>query len=110
MGTFAVGDVVLLPFPYADLKRFKKRPALVVGEAEFDNLILCQITSKGDTSIRAISLHNADFSKGTLRIDSYIRFDKLFTVEPSIILGRVGALKTTKSNLVRSRVRELFSS
>lgn len=109
MGAFAVGSVVLVPFPYADFSRMKKRPALVVGEAEFDNLILCQITSKVDTSQRAISLHSADFSEGTLRIDSYIRFDKLFTVEPSIIIGTAGAIKSRKSRLVRSRIRGLFT-
>jgi mRNA-degrading endonuclease toxin of MazEF toxin-antitoxin module len=108
MGSLAVGDVVLIPFPYADFSRFKKRPALIVGEAEFSNLILCQITSKANTARRAISLHTADFSEGTLRIDSYIRFDKLFTVEPSVIAGKAGALKTGKIKLVRSRIRGIF--
>jgi mRNA interferase MazF len=46
VGTLTIGDVVLVPFPYADFSKFKKRPALVVGRAEFDNLNLCQITSK----------------------------------------------------------------
>ena len=109
MGAPTVGDVVLIPFPYADFTRFKKRPALVVGIAEFDNLILCQITSKADTNKRAISLQNVDFLKGTLRISSYIRFDKLFTVEPSIITTSVGTIQTNKSTLVRSRIRELFA-
>jgi len=109
MGAPAVGDVVLIPFPYADFTRFKKRPALVVGKADFNNLILCQITSKADTSKRAVSLHSVDFLKGTLRISSYIRFDKLFTVEPSIITATVGTIKANKSTLVRSRIRELFT-
>lgn len=109
MGAFAVGDVVLVLFPYADFSRFKKRPALVVGEAEFDNLILCQITSKADTSKRVIALKNADFQEGTLSCDSYMRFDKLFTIEQSILDKKVGSLKAKKLQDVQASIREIFS-
>ena len=110
MGTFAVGDVVIVPFPYADFSRYKKRPALVVGRAEFDNLILCQITSKAETSKRAILLSDTDFAKGTLNLESFIRFDKTFTVEPFILEGKAGSLKTEKTRLVQSKIREIFSN
>ena len=109
MGAFAIGDVVLVPFPYADFSKFKKRPALVVGYFEFDNLILCQITSKAQTSKIAIPLSDADFRKGSLSLDSYIRFDKLFTVEQQVLEGKVGSLKPTKYALVQSRIRDIFA-
>lgn len=109
MGQFTVGDVVIVHFPYADFTRVKKRPALVVGNAEFDNLILCQITSKSNTSQIAIPLFNDDFLEGSLPIDSYIRPDKLFTVEVSVIDKRVGVLETVLINNVRSQVRNIFT-
>ncbi len=109
MGQFTVGDVVIVHFPYADFTRVKKRPALVVGKAEFDNLILCQITSKPNTSQIAIPLREDDFSIGSLPIDSYIRPDKLFTVELSVIDKRVGLLKTVFINNVRSQVSHIFT-
>jgi mRNA interferase MazF len=110
VGTFAVGDVVIVPFPYADFSKFKKRPALVVGRAEFDNLILCQITSRAETSKRAMVLNDTDFAKGTLNLESFIRFDKLFTVEPFILEGIAGSLHTEKTKLVQSRIREIFKN
>lgn len=109
MDTFAIGDVVLVSFLYADFSRFKNRPALVVGQAEFHNLILCQITSKADTSKRTILLKDKDFKEGTLHLDSYIRFDKLFTVEPSILGRKVGTLKTSKLRETHMLIRDLFS-
>ncbi len=109
MGTFAVGDVVIVPFPYADFSKFKKRPALVIGRAEFNNFILCQITSRAKTSRRALLLNDSDFAKGALNLESYIRFDKLFTIEPSILEGVVGSLKTEKVKLAQSKIREIFS-
>lgn len=46
MARFVKGDVVVVPFPFSDLTRAKKRPALVIAELEGEDLILCQITSK----------------------------------------------------------------
>ncbi len=109
MGTFAVGEVVLVAFPYADFTRFKKRPALVVGLAEFDNVILCQITSKADTSMKAIFLSASGFQRGDLEVDSYVRPDKIFTIEQSLIKDKVGRLKSTKLEAIKLQIRRIFS-
>ena len=109
MGSFAVGEVVLVAFPYADFSKFKKRPALVVGIAEFENLILCQITSKAETSKTAVPLTDDDFALGCLSKDSFIRPDKIFTVEQSVIDRKIGRLQTFKMNQVKLRVRQLFA-
>ena len=108
MERFTVGAVVTLAFPYADFSSFKIRPALVIGNAEFNNLILCQITSKSNTSKTAITLSNKDFISGGLNLKSYIRPDKLFTVEQSLMTGSVGKLNSSKLKEVRSTVQALF--
>jgi mRNA interferase MazF len=46
MARFVKGDVVVVPFPFADLSEAKRRPALVVADLTGDDLILCQITSQ----------------------------------------------------------------
>lgn len=109
MGSFAVGEIVLVAFPYANFSRFKKRPALVIGIAEFDNLILCQITSKAETSKRAIPLADKDFVSGGLNLDSFIRPDKIFTIEKTVIENNVGRLNAAKIEQVKLQVRRLFS-
>jgi mRNA interferase MazF len=103
MGSFTVGDIVLISFPYADFSNLKKRPALVIGEAEFSNLILCQITSKAETSKKAIPLIGDDFVSGSLYLDSYIRPDKIFTVEQSIVKKKMGTLKRSRMEIVKFR-------
>lgn len=109
MERFVTGDVVVVSFPYADFTRFKRRPALVVAQAEFSNLILCQITSRADTSKKAIPLTDADFANGGLKIDSFARVDKLFTVERSIIEAKAGRLKPNKTVRVRAAIRRQFA-
>ncbi len=108
MGSFAVGEVVLVPFPFADFSGFKKRPALVIGRAEFDNLILCQITSQSKTSATAIKLTDQDFQTGGLKIVSFVRPDKLITVDQAVVQAKVGLLKVKKIDTIKTAVRKLF--
>ncbi len=108
MGSFAVGEVVLVAFPYADFSSVKVRPALVVGLAEFNNIITCQITSKVSTSKKAILLKSTELISGSLKVDSYIRPDKLFTVDKSVIKGRVGSLKVNKIEEVKISLKVIF--
>ena len=109
MGLFAVGDVVLVPFPYADFLRFKVRPTLVIGLAEYRSIIVCQITSSAATSKRAIRLRKEDFIQGNLPITSYIRPDKIFTLEQKIVIRRLGSLKPIVLSKVLKQVRGLFT-
>jgi mRNA interferase MazF len=81
----------------------------VLAEAEFGDIILCQITSKAYSSKTAIALKLDDFTKGGLPISSYIRPDKLFTAEPILIEAHAGTLKDRALNNILNQVRELFS-
>lgn len=108
MGKFAVGTVVLVSFPFSNLKGQKVRPALVLANVEFDNLILCQITSKEYSSKIAISLKANDFAKGSLPVVSYARPDKLFTADATIIKSAVGQLTPKSREMVLQSVRALF--
>ena len=108
MGIFAVGDVVILPFPFSDLSSKKLRPAVVVAKADFNDLIFCQITSKDRSENGAIKLTLDNFDSGRLNLISYARPDKLFTGDASIILEAYGKLNdATKQNLLDS-IMQLF--
>lgn len=108
MGKFVAGDVIVINFPFSDFSAQKRRPALVLAQAEFGNLILCQITSKPYSSQTSIKIENDNFKKGGLPVVSYARPDKIFTVEPSIIQKKAGSLKKTSLNKVLSKVRAQF--
>jgi mRNA interferase MazF len=104
-----VGDVVTVNFPFSDMKNGKLRPALVVARAEFENVILCQITSKPYSSAISIKLTETDFSSGSLPLTSYIRPDKIFTAEMSIINSTAGQVNKTALNNVLKKLRDIFT-
>ena len=99
MGKPVIGEVVILPFPQTNLQAGKRRPALVVADLKGDDLILCQITSQPRSDGYSVPLLAADFERGRLAVDSFIRPNRLFTVEQSVILyaaGKVTAARLRK--------------
>jgi mRNA interferase MazF len=109
MGKPLVGEVVVLPFPQTNLQAGKRRPALVVADLPGDDLILCQITSQSRNDGQSVPLPVADFERGRLALDSFIRPQRLFTVEQSVILYAAGKIKNTGLQEVRTRLRQLFA-
>lgn len=77
MEEFVKGDIVILPFPFSDLSKSKKRPALVVANLKGDDIILCQITSQTKVDDYSIVLTDGDFKKGSLNLTSLIRPNRL---------------------------------
>ena len=96
MGRFVKGDVVVVPFPFSDLTRAKRRPALVVARVSDDDVILCQITSQDVRDGYALSLVDSDFQDAGLRRPSNVRPNRIFTADTQLILYRVGGLKREK--------------
>ena len=86
------GEIVVVPFPFSDLSRSKRRPALVVASLGGDDLILCQITSRRGNDPDAVPISNSDFASGGLKRDSFARPGHLFTAHRGIVLSSAGML------------------
>ena len=108
MERFVRGDVVVIPFPYSDLTNSKRRPALVLAESSYDDLILCQITSQALKDAYAINLSENDFTDGKVFKISNIRPNKLFTADSSIVLYKIGSLKPHKLEEVIDIIVNIF--
>lgn len=108
MAKFVKGDVVVVPFPFADLTQAKRRPAFVAAVLEGNDIILCQITSKFVKDQYAITVGDDDFRAGSLKQISNIRPNRLFTADSNIVLYRVGTLKDLAINRVIDRAVEII--
>src|SRR5713226_2119858 len=102
MGKPVAGEVVVLPFPQTDLQAGKRRRALVVADLTGDDLIPCQIITQSRRDSYSVSLTRGDFEHGHLNVDSFIRPNRLFTVEHSVILYSAAKVKGSKLNEVRA--------
>ena len=108
MGRFVRGDVVVVPFPFSDLSAAKRRPALVIAELQGDDVILCQITSQARRD--RYPLRAGDFAEGGLRQNSFVRPNRVFTADSTIILYRVGMLGPAKLQQVAAAIARIVGA
>ena len=109
MGKPVAGDVVIFPFPQTNLLIGKNRPALVLVDLPGDDLILCQITSQARFDGFSINLTAGDFASGGLPLASFLRPNRLFTVEKSVIGRIAGHIKPAKLQEALAAVRKIFA-
>lgn len=87
------GEIILIPFPYADQPGSKMRPALVLSVIDRKgDVIVAAITSQPG-HVNAVSLENHHLREGALPKSSWIRPDKLYTVNCSLIKKSFANLK-----------------
>ena len=109
MGKFIKGEVVTLPFPFSNLTGSKRRPALVISDPMGDDIILCQITASRN-DLFAIELASNDFVSGSLPQDpSFIRPNKIFTADVTIISQSVGIIRPVKYRQVVEKIISIIT-
>ena len=104
MKSFELGEVVLLPFLYSDLKSSKRRPAVVLLDSGDDDVLVAKITTQEYRSPYDLPL--MAWSVAGLRSPSFVRLHKLFAAEKDHVIERIGSVHPT--DLVR--VQRIFRS
>lgn len=110
------GDVVLLPFPFTDLRTIKQRPALVVSTAAFNtrqhDVIVVAITSQipPAPSPEDYRLSSEDQRMAGLPKPSLVRCGKLLTIDQRLIRKALGRLPAATLQQIRQRVLTLLGS
>jgi len=86
------GEIVLIPVPFSDLSSIKRRPVLVISNVSHNfvnsDMIVVAITS--NLQQNGIIIETKDLLEGELPKKSLIRYDKIYTLEQSIVIKRLG--------------------
>jgi mRNA interferase MazF len=105
MEKLSIGQVALATFPFSNLSSSKLRPCLVIGIAGFDDIVLCQITSKSYKSKRAVELTQKDFAQGSIVTNSFIRPDKIATLDRNMIKRILGTVTESKLKEIKLNLK-----
>ena len=91
------GDIVLLPFPFAELTNKKVRPAVVVCETQdkYKDLVVCAISSVIPKSLSVNEILLPTDNSNNLRTKSVIKVDRIFTAKQHDIIFQLGKLSQT---------------
>ncbi|MDQ2088221.1 type II toxin-antitoxin system PemK/MazF family toxin [Herbivorax sp. ANBcel31] len=107
------GDILLIPLPFSDLTSNKKRPVLVLSNDKYnaitDDLIVVAVTSNIENKYSEIKLTNNGMQAGSLKIDSCIRVDKIYTLSQDIVVKKFGRVKIEILNDVRLKLNQIIS-
>jgi mRNA interferase MazF len=98
------GDVILVPYPFGERAGGRKRPALVVSPAEYNQatgeLIIAQITGRVSAPARRGDYQIEDWKEANLPHPALVR-SRLATLKPALVLRRLGRL--TEADLRRAQ-------
>jgi len=108
---FNAFDVVVVPFPFTDRLTSKRRPALVLSDAENFNKqvgqsVLAMITSAQNADW-PLDVEIADLDTAGLTSASVVRM-KLFTLDDQLIIRQAGHLSENDRRNVSTSVTRLF--
>ena len=104
-------DVVVVPFPFTDRRATKRRPALIVSSANFNQAheqsILAMITSVGSDWPSDVTIQ--DWREAGLNVPCKVRF-KLFTLDDALIVRKLGSVSKRDGEGVRKALRHVLAS
>ncbi len=87
---FERGDLLLVPFPFTDLSAAKRRPVLALTAPDsYGDFIALPVTSRPQTE-HGIPLAAADLVRGRLPAPSWIRTDRIVTLNATLVVKSIG--------------------
>ncbi|MGQ0536009.1 MAG: type II toxin-antitoxin system PemK/MazF family toxin [Methanobacteriota archaeon] len=106
------GDLVLVPFPHTDLTAGKQRPALVLTSASYNaaspDAVIAYVTSLRQEGPWSVPVTSADLSTGALAKQSWVRVDRLATLDQRLVRKVAAKIGTGRLAEVRSRLSALL--
>lgn len=104
--SYSKGDVILLPYPFTDLKTRKVRPAVVVSKdtEKYDDIFVVPLTSKiNNLSETEFSL--SGWEAAGLNVPTAVKRGCIL-VDPTIIIKKVGVLSEADQKSVDSALKK----
>ena len=109
--TFEALDVVVVPFPFADRRTSRRRPALIVSSANFNQAheqsILAMITSARSDGPSDVAIRG--WREAGLNVPCKVRF-KLFTLDRTLMTRKLGTLSKQDGEAVKKALGRILAS
>ncbi len=103
------GEIVLIPFPFAELTNKKVRPAVVVCETMdvYKDLVLCAISSVVPTNLSENEMLLQVDKENGLRKDSVLKVDRIVTAKEYDVIAKIGSLDTDYLDKFKEKFKNL---
>ena len=101
MKKYEQGDIVLLPFPFTDGTSGKVRPSVLLANSGGDGVFVFITSKKDKDEVVEINMNKTN----NLKVDSYIRYTKVATIQNSLIIGKLGQLTASELKTLKLKIK-----
>ena len=103
------GDIILIPFPFAELTNKKVRPAVVVCKTKdkYRDLVICAISSVVPKTLNENEILLKTTSQNGLRKQSVLKVDRILTAKKKDVIVRIGELDKTDLEIFKEKFKNL---
>ncbi len=105
-------DLVLLSYPFSDLRAGKVRPAIVISNdsynKEFEDMVVVPLTTNLSHRKHAITLTNAELEEGHLIKESKVKVDRILSLKQIMVRKVIGKVKKQVLGEIISALLEIM--
>ena len=104
------GDIILIPFPFSDLKKVKVRPALVITTTKdgYNDVVISAISSVIPNALSENEMIIKSSEVNNLRADSVLKIDRIVTLKNETVIANIGKLNQREFQLFRRKFLSLI--
>ncbi len=106
------GNIILIPFPFAEFNARKVRPCVVVAVTsdKFKDLILCAISSVVPPELNNTEILIFPGKQNNLRTKSIIKVDRIVTLKANDKIANLGKLSEKELEIFKTKFKMLIDS
>ena len=105
-------DIVLISFPFSDLKSSKVRPVLVLSNdkynRKFEDFIAVPLTTNVKSRDYSVLITNKNLEKGRLIIDSNVKIDRIFSINKNLVRMNIGKINKDTYTKIKKILSDLI--
>ncbi|MEM9884753.1 MAG: type II toxin-antitoxin system PemK/MazF family toxin [Bacteroidota bacterium] len=104
------GDIVLIPFPFAELTNVKVRPAVVISITKdaYRDIVICAISSVVPRVLSDNEFIIQPGGKNNLRVTSVVKVDRIVTLKRKNVITQLGKLDNNQIRIFKTKFKLLI--
>lgn len=104
------GDIILIPFPFAELTDKKVHPAVVVCKTrdKYEDLVICAISSVVPKTLTENEILLISTKRNGLRRNSVLKVDRILTAKKEDVIARIGLLDKSDLEIFKQKFKKII--
>lgn len=103
------GDIILIPFPFAELANVKVRPAVIATATKdkYKDIVICAISSVIPRTLSDNEFIIQPGGANKLRVQSVVKVDRIVTLKKKNVIAQLGNLDKNQLRIFKEKFKGL---